>query len=43
MVSECVTIISKQAFDIFDEDGSGSIDPIELKDAFEELGVKKFK
>lgn len=30
----------KQAFDIFDSDGSGSIDPKELKDAFEDLGFK---
>ena len=30
----------KQAFDIFDEDGSGSIDPSELRDAFESLGFK---
>ncbi|KAM3127861.1 hypothetical protein pb186bvf_020051 [Paramecium bursaria] len=30
----------KQAFDIFDQDGSGSIDPKELKEAFEALGYK---
>ena len=30
----------KQAFDIFDEDGSGTIDPSELKAAFESLGFK---
>ena len=28
----------KQAFDIFDNDGSGYIDPSELKDAFVNLG-----
>ncbi len=28
----------KQAFDIFDSDGSGSIDPQELKQAFIDLG-----
>jgi centrin-1 len=28
----------KQAFDIFDTDGSGAINPIELKDAFVDLG-----
>lgn len=30
----------KQAFDIFDEDGSGQIDPSELRAAFEQLGFK---
>jgi len=30
----------KQAFDIFDSDGSGSIDPKELREAFLELGWK---
>lgn len=28
----------KQAFDIFDDDGSGMLDPSELKDAFINLG-----
>ena len=28
----------KQAFDIFDGDGSGTIDPLELKEAFINLG-----
>jgi centrin-1 len=35
----------KQAFDIFDSDGSGQIDPTELREAFEQLGFtgkKKF-
>ena len=30
----------KAAFDLFDHDGSGTIDPNELKAAFEELGFK---
>jgi Ca2+-binding EF-hand superfamily protein len=28
----------KAAFDLFDNDGSGSIDPLELKEAFTALG-----
>jgi Ca2+-binding EF-hand superfamily protein len=31
----------KQAFDIFDEDGSGKLDPCELVDAFSNLGFSK--
>ncbi|CAD8051441.1 unnamed protein product [Paramecium primaurelia] len=30
----------KKAFDLFDDDGSGTIDPAELKGAFEELGLR---
>ncbi|CAD8064638.1 unnamed protein product [Paramecium primaurelia] len=32
----------KQAFDIFDNDGSGSIDPQELREAFEASGIKTY-
>ncbi|CAD8148496.1 unnamed protein product [Paramecium octaurelia] len=32
----------KQAFDIFDGDGSGAIDPQELREAFEASGIKTY-
>ena len=31
----------KNTFDVFDEDGSGSIDPIEINKVLEELGLDK--
>jgi Ca2+-binding EF-hand superfamily protein len=31
----------KQTFDVFDEDGSGSIDPIEINKVLEELGLDR--
>ena len=31
----------KETFDLFDDDGSGSIDPVEIEKVMEELGLKK--
>jgi Ca2+-binding EF-hand superfamily protein len=31
----------KQTFDVFDEDGSGTIDPVEINKVLEELGLDR--